>query len=288
MRHHAEGTELVAAGLGADEGLEWRGPHRRIPVGIVALKGAGDHLAGGPLAIETHLQPRPAPGEHLRHERRHLMQLPWPDHEIDPGGPLADEFLVFLGHAAEHAHHEVGLLLLLKPDAAEGRVDLVFGMLPHGAGVVEDGVGLARPAGHLPTLPAERRHHELAIEHVHLAANRFDPESLGHASHCSPPGDVGHRLGGGKSRVAGEDTPHAPRAFADPRAYSVNAGAWSLGSTQLHRLGSGKSRVAGEDTPHAPRAFADPRASSVNAGAWSLGSTQLHRLGGGKSRVAGG
>ena len=28
-----------------------------------------------------------------------------------------------------------------------------------------------------------------------------------------------HRPGGGKSRVAGEDTPHAPRAFADPRAF---------------------------------------------------------------------
>ena len=49
-----------------------------------------------------------------------------------------------------------------------------------------------------------------------------------------------HRLGDGKSRVAGEDTPHAPRAFADPRACA---------STQLHRPGDGKSRVAGEDTP---------------------------------------
>ena len=27
------------------------------------------------------------------------------------------------------------------------------------------------------------------------------------------------RLGDGKSRVAGEDTPHALRAFADPRAF---------------------------------------------------------------------
>jgi hypothetical protein len=33
------------------------------------------------------------------------------------------------------------------------------------------------------------------------------------------PSNVYHRLGGGKSLVAGEDTPNAPRAFADPRAY---------------------------------------------------------------------
>jgi hypothetical protein len=36
-----------------------------------------------------------------------------------------------------------------------------------------------------------------------------------------------HRLGDGKSRVAGEDTPHAPRAFADPRAFGQT---WRAGS----------------------------------------------------------
>ena len=101
------------------------------------------------------------------------------------------------------------------------------------------------------------------------------------------------RLGCGESRVAGEDTPHAPRAFAEPRALGQlwcagsgtakvasrarirpncsasvrrppslrsTPGQRSLGSTLVRRLGGGKSRVAGEDTPRAPRAFADPRA----------------------------
>ncbi len=41
-----------------------------------------------------------------------------------------------------------------------------------------------------------------------------------------------HRLVGGKSLVTGEDTPHAPRAFADPRAF-LTAYARSLRSRRL-------------------------------------------------------
>ena len=170
------------------------------------------------------------------------------------------------------------------------------------------------------------------------------------------------RLGGGESRVAGEDTPHAPRAFAEPRALGQlwcagsgtakvasrarirpncsasvrrppslrsTPGQRSLGSTLVRRLGGGESRVAGEDTPQLLRERSPNLEPWVNAGAEvfgvnsgapargrrksrrgrgyapcsasvrrppclrvtpgqrSLGSTQLRRLGGGKSRVAG-
>ena len=111
------------------------------------------------------------------------MKLPRAHDEVDPRGPLADQFLILLGHAAEHAHDEVGPLLLLESDAAERRVDLVLGVLADAAGVVEDGVGLAATRRHLPTLPAQRGDNEFAVEHVHLAADGFDPEPFhGHES----------------------------------------------------------------------------------------------------------
>ena len=93
-----------------------------------------------------------------------------------------------------------------------------------------------------------------------------------------------HRLGDGKSRVAGEDTPHAPRAFADHRA-SVNDGADGLlGSTQLHRLGGGESRVAGEDTPSCSASVRRPPSLRQRWGRGFWG--QLSCAGSGTAKVA--
>ena len=110
------------------------------------------------------------------------MQLARTDNEIDPGGTLPHQLLVFLRHAAEHTNDQIRPLRLLCPHAAKGRVDLVFRMLTHTAGVVEDSIGLRRAGGYLPALPAQGCHHELAVEHVHLAAHGVDPESASHAA----------------------------------------------------------------------------------------------------------
>ena len=73
-----------------------------------------------------------------------------------------------------------------------------------------------------------------------------------------PPGIAGvwslgstqlRRLGGGESRVAGEDTPSCSASVRRPPTLRSTPGQRSLGSTQLRRLGGGESRVAGEDTP---------------------------------------
>ncbi len=95
----------------------------------------------------------------------------------------------------------------------------------------------------------------------------------------------GHRLGDGKSRVAGEDAPHCSASVR--RSPRLRRGFGSeFGSTQLHRLGDGKSRVAGEDTPHCSSSVRRPPRLRRGFGS-EFGSTQLHRLGDGKSRVAG-
>ena len=127
------------------------------------------------------------------------MELSRTDDEIDPGRPLADEFLILLGHAAEHTDHEAGPLLLFEANPAERRIDLVLGMLPHAAGVVEDGVGVGRGAAQLPALPAQSGDDELAVKHVHLAADRFDPEPFRHGRDSS--------LSGGKAYT------HEPARF---------------------------------------------------------------------------
>ena len=93
-----------------------------------------------------------------------------------------------------------------------------------------------------------------------------------------------HRLGDGKSRVAGEDTPHAPRAFADHRAFGQRRGRWSLGSTQLHRLGGGESRVAGEDTPSCSASVRRPPSLRQRWGRGFWG--QLSCAGSGTAKVA--
>ena len=72
------------------------------------------------------------------------MQLPRADHQVDVRGPLEDQLLVFLGHAAQHADDLVGMALFDVLQPAQGAVDLVFGVLADAAGVEQDRVGLLR------------------------------------------------------------------------------------------------------------------------------------------------
>ena len=73
---------------------------------------------------------------------------------------------------------EVRLALLQVPDASEGAVDLVLGVLADRTGVVEDRVGLARCRRSARTRLAELADDELAVEHVHLAADGLDVQLL--------------------------------------------------------------------------------------------------------------
>src|SRR5207245_946462 len=63
---------------------------------------------------------------------------------------------------------------------AERTVDLVFGVLPHTARVEKDDIGFSRLVNQLVTLAAQSSHDQLAVEDVHLAADGFDVQLLGH------------------------------------------------------------------------------------------------------------
>ena len=210
MRNHAERTELVAAGLRPHKSLKRCRPHLRITIGVVALEALGDRLAASASPLQAHFHARTAAGEDVLHEAGHAVQLSRADDQIDPRGPPADEFLIFLGHTAQHPHDEAGPLLLLGTDPAKSGIDFVLGMLPDTAGVVEDGIGVGRRGSKLPSLPAQGGDDELAVEHIHLAADRFNPEPFCHAPDSSLPAAKRTRL---RVMHAGDPAPIGPHSL---------------------------------------------------------------------------
>ena len=68
--------------------------------------------------------------------------------------------------------------MVRKP--AEGAVDFVLGVLADAARVEEDHVGVGGLVRQLVALAAQGADDQLAVEHVHLAADRFDVEFSAH------------------------------------------------------------------------------------------------------------
>ena len=146
LGHDAVGAELVAAEHDPHHGLERRWPAigrtGRIELGETLL----DQRAALVHAVEAHFQSRLAValGGHFLQDLRQAVDLARPDDQVDVCGAAEDQVLVLLGHAAQDADDGFGLSLFQRTQAAQGAVDLVFGMLPHAARVVQDRVGVAR------------------------------------------------------------------------------------------------------------------------------------------------
>ncbi len=68
----------------------------------------------------------------------------------------------------------------MRGDAAEVGVDLLLGVLADRAGVEQDHVGVGGGVGQDVALPLERADDQLAVEHVHLAADGLDVDLLRH------------------------------------------------------------------------------------------------------------
>ena len=93
-------------------------------------------------------------------------------------GAAEDRFLVLLRHAAQDADGDLRLALLDPLDPSQGAVDLVLGVLADRAGIVEDRIRLADVVGQLVALLAQLGHDELAVQQIHLAADRLDVQLL--------------------------------------------------------------------------------------------------------------
>src|SRR5205823_5105034 len=99
--------------------------------------------------------------------------------EVHVRSPAADLLLVLLGHAAEDADDRVRVLALVPGEAAEGGIDLLLGVGPDGAGVEQDDVRGGRLVDEGVPLAVEAADDQLAVEHVHLAADGVDVKGFG-------------------------------------------------------------------------------------------------------------
>src|SRR5262249_36921686 len=118
---------------------------------------------------------------HFLDELPELPELPGAAHDVHVRGAAEDLLLVLLGHAAQNADDLRRVPLLVGAQTAERAVDLLLGVLADRAGVEEDHVGVAGVVNQLIPLAAQAPHHQLAVEHVHLAADRLDVEFFAHA-----------------------------------------------------------------------------------------------------------
>jgi len=109
-----------------------------------------------------------------------LRQLAGTAHNVHVRRPTADQVLVFLGHAAEHADDLVGMPFFMPAQHSQGAVNFVFRVLTDATCVEQDYVGLLGVGGQLVALAAQYADDQLAVEHVHLAANGLKEELRRH------------------------------------------------------------------------------------------------------------
>lgn len=74
------------------------------------------------------------------------------------------------------------MILLHLPQSSQRAVDLVLGVLPHTAGVVENRVGVTQITGQFIALLLQTGHDHLAVQNIHLAADRLDIKAFRHHS----------------------------------------------------------------------------------------------------------
>ncbi len=176
----AVGAELVAADHDPHIGLERRRPHGWIAQGIVAFKAPLNFQSRGLLAVQAEGELRPSSFLDLRDQLGQAGKLARAANDIDMRRPPADQLLVLLRHAAQHAHNLARMPLLVSAQPAQRAINLVLGMLTDAAGVEQNDIGLGGLMDQLIALPAQTSHDQLAVEHVHLAADGFDVEFFGH------------------------------------------------------------------------------------------------------------
>ena len=92
-------------------------------------------------------------------------------------GLLKDQILILLGHAAHHANHLLRPGSLAELQTAQSTVDLVLRVFTHATGVEQNRVGFFGIVRQFVTIFAQRGNNQLAVQHVHLAANSFDIKS---------------------------------------------------------------------------------------------------------------
>ncbi len=158
----------------------WNGVGRivRIAQRVEALVAAVDRLATALLAAEAHLHLLPvAAAATLRISSGTWCNCPGPTTRSTYGARSKTVRWSFCAMQPITPMTLFGCRLLGVLQPAQRAVDLVFGMLANAARVEQNRVGVRRVGGQFVALLAKRGHHQLAVEHVHLATDGFDVES---------------------------------------------------------------------------------------------------------------
>ena len=105
---------------------------------------------------------------------RRLARQSRAQHAVHMGSAAEDPLLLLLRHAAAHADHHVGPVLLVPAELTQARVHFVSRLLAHRAGVEEDDVGFRLPGRRTHPHRAQGAGHLLRVVRVHLAAPGLD------------------------------------------------------------------------------------------------------------------
>ena len=108
-----------------------------------------------------------------------FLQLSGTNHDVHVGSPLENQLLILLRHASHHANDFFGMVLLFRAESSQCTVRFVFSLFADRAGVEQDRIGIADVIGKLVSLAAEAGNHHFTVQHVHLAADRFDVQFVG-------------------------------------------------------------------------------------------------------------
>ena len=109
-------------------------------------------------------------------ERVHVVGA---EDDVDPRRAAHDLGAVLLGEAAADRDLHARPGVLRRTQVAEVAVQPVVGVLPHGAGVEHDDVGLVAGGAHVARGLQQARH-PLGVVHVHLAPVGADGVTAGH------------------------------------------------------------------------------------------------------------
>jgi hypothetical protein len=108
------------------------------------------------------------------------MQLTRADDQIDVRRTFENPLLVLLSHTAQDADDLFGMFVFQTAESSQRAVDFVLGVLPDTARVEQNRVGLLWFVRKLVASLAQVGDDQLAVQHVHLAANRFDVQAFAH------------------------------------------------------------------------------------------------------------
>jgi len=109
------------------------------------------------------------------------------DHHVHPRGLGLDEPLVLLGQAAGHHDAQPRVGQLQRLEVAQGAVQAPVGVLPDGAGVEHDDLGIRGLLRGRVAVRLQEAGDAFGVVLVHLASERADEVAAAHASMLAAP-----------------------------------------------------------------------------------------------------